>query len=130
VDGAIELAAEEDPLKRAAQCNQLADSLAREIRQAGADHDRGRVAQLGPHLGAMLAHGGAANLTEARGTIGTGSVRERKLLQFSKLAHQMEDALDRVPGADPGAMKPAIAAMRTGRVEIENAIRGKNNPKE
>src|SRR5215471_12702459 len=66
VDGAIELAGEEDPLKRAAQCNKLADSLAREIRQAGADHDRGRVARLGPHLRAMLSHGVAGNLTEAR----------------------------------------------------------------
>jgi hypothetical protein len=129
VDGAIELAGEEDPLKRAAQCNKLADSLAREIRQAGADHDRGRVAQLGPHLRAMLSHGVAANLTEAKGTIASGTVRERKLLEFSKLVRQMEDDLGRAPGADPQAMKPAIAAMRAGRADVEKAIRGQGMPR-
>jgi hypothetical protein len=128
VEGGIELANEEDPLRRAAECNKLADRVAGEIRRAGAIRDSARVAELGPHLQALLENGVAGNLAVARTQIARGSAGERKLLEFSKVVQRMEEDLGRVPGPAARSMGPALSAVRQGRARVEKAIQGPGNP--
>jgi hypothetical protein len=125
VDSGLALAATEDPLQRAGQCNKVAERLASEIRHAGADRDSGRVKELGQHLKLVLENGVADNLRIARTAIVAGSPRERALLEFSRLAKQVESQLDNVPNARARDMTPALNAVRQGRQDVENAIKGK-----
>jgi hypothetical protein len=79
VAGGLRLAKEEDHLRRAQYCNDLAKNLADEIRQAADDHDGDRAVELGRHLQEMLQTGVAANLDRERSQIPPGSSREAEL---------------------------------------------------
>jgi hypothetical protein len=79
VAGGLRLAKEEDHLRRAQYCNDLAKNLADEIRQAADDHDGDRAVELGRHLQEMLQTGVAANLDRERAQIPPGSSREPEL---------------------------------------------------
>jgi hypothetical protein len=125
VDSGLALAGQDDPLERAAQCNKLADSLAKEIRHAGVDRDGARVAELGRHLRVVLESGVADNLRVARSAIARGSPRERTLLEFSTLVKDVEAQLRQVPHTEARQMDPALDAARQGLKEVENAIQGK-----
>src|SRR5262249_55784977 len=63
VQGGLELAKQEDPVKRAGCCNDLAKQLANEIRLAAQSRDAYRAAELGDHLYALLHDGVAGNLS-------------------------------------------------------------------
>src|SRR5262245_9567020 len=73
VQGGLDLASEDDPLKRARCCNGLVESLAGEIRQAAVDQEGGRAVELSNHLQAVLKHGVAGNLGKGRSLIPKGS---------------------------------------------------------
>jgi hypothetical protein len=79
VDGGLNLARETDRIKRAEYCNNLAKSLADEIKQAADDHDGDRVVELGRHLQELLKNGVAANLGKERRQVVAGSAREKDL---------------------------------------------------
>jgi len=100
VESGIELSGEDDPLRRAAQCNKLADRLAREISQAATAKDSPRVKRFGEHLQDLLTVGVAGNLVEARGSVPAGSPQERKLLEFGKEVKQLEEKLGRTNRGD------------------------------
>ncbi len=79
VDGGLKLAREDDRVKRAEYCNNLAKNLVEEIRQAADDHDGDRVVELGRHLQALLKNGVAGNLSKERSQVPSGSAREKDL---------------------------------------------------
>jgi hypothetical protein len=79
VDGGVRLAQEENPLRRAACCNGLAQSVADAMRQAAGDQEGARVAELGEHLKSLLTIGVAPNLGSARALIPSGSAEEEEL---------------------------------------------------
>jgi hypothetical protein len=83
VTGGLDLARAEDRLARAKCCNELAKSLAEEIKQAADDHDGDRAVELGRHLQDLLKNGVAANLTKERTNVPQGSARESELRQVS-----------------------------------------------
>jgi hypothetical protein len=66
VNGAVELAAENDPLKRADCCQRLAQEFKREILEAASQEDSRRVIELTEHFEALLRQGIAANLRLSR----------------------------------------------------------------
>jgi len=76
VDGGIDLARAADRVERAKCCNELARSLAEEIKQAADDHDGDRAIELGRHLQDLLKNGVAANLNKERSQFPQGSARE------------------------------------------------------
>ncbi len=81
VDGGLDLARAVDRVERAKCCNELARSLAEEIKQAADDHDGDRAVELGRHLQALLKNGVAANLLRERTIVPQGSARESELRQ-------------------------------------------------
>ncbi len=81
VDGGLDLARAADRVERAKCCNELARSLAEEIKQAADDHDGDRAVELGRHLQALLKNGVAANLLKERTIVPQGSARESELRQ-------------------------------------------------
>jgi hypothetical protein len=83
VDGGLDLARAADRVERAKCCNELARSLAEEIKQAADDHDGDRAVELGRHLQALLKNGVAANLLKERTIVPQGSARESVLRQVS-----------------------------------------------
>ena len=76
VAGGLNLARAADRLDRAKYCNDLARSLAEEIKQAADDHDGDRAIELGRHLQDLLKNGVAANLNKERSQFPQGSARE------------------------------------------------------
>jgi hypothetical protein len=101
VTGGLQLAGEEDPLKRADYCNSIAQGMADEIRLAVGGHEKGRVAELKQHLHSLLKDGVAENLSQARERIPNGSAEEKGLCkvrddteQFLKPVQEVIDATD------------------------------------
>jgi len=101
VTGGLQLADEDDPLKRADCCNGIAQSMADEIRLAVGGHEKGRVAELKQHLHSLLKDGVAENLIQARERIPNGSAEEKELRkvrddteQFLKPVQEVIDATD------------------------------------
>jgi hypothetical protein len=72
----LNLARAADRLDRAKYCNDLARSLAEEIKQAADDHDGDRAIELGRHLQDLLKNGVAANLNKEHSQFPQGSARE------------------------------------------------------
>src|SRR6266852_5006271 len=62
VAGGLNLARTESRLDRAKYCNELAQNLADEIKQAADDHDGDRAVELVRHLQDLLRNGVSANL--------------------------------------------------------------------
>jgi hypothetical protein len=127
VHGSLRLATEDDPLKRAEQCNGLAEQLAAAIRQAAECRDTTRVVELGQHLHALLEQGIAANLRTARKQIPPGSTLEKQLERVRKqaadLVQPLEEQLEEgVGAANQEDMEQTRKALREGRHEVNNAI--------
>jgi hypothetical protein len=89
VDGSLNLARAADRLKRAEYCNDLAKSLAEEIKQAADDHDGDRAIELGRHLQDLLKNGVAANLNKERSQFPQGSTRETALIRVRDRSEQI-----------------------------------------
>lgn len=80
VAGSLDLARAADRLDRAKFCNELAKTLAEEIKQAADDHDGARAVELGRYLQDLLINGVAANLNKERSQqFPQGSARETDL---------------------------------------------------
>jgi len=88
VQGGLQLATEEDPLRRADYCSSIAEQLAAELHGAASRGDKVRCAELGGHLHALLEHALVPNLHIARRQIPTGSLLEKHLQEVS---HRVSD---------------------------------------
>jgi hypothetical protein len=128
VDGAVGLAAEDDPLRRADRCGNLAGGLAQEVQKAVAARERGRADVLGGHLETLLVRGVAGNLYLARSTFPEGSPRASELSRLgdrvTSLMQPLQHELERVPNAEQEHMQAVIDAVSAGRAEVERAVKG------
>ncbi len=127
VDSGLKLAAEDDALRRADQCNRLADKLAREIKVAMGKKEGGRANQLSLQMQELLTRGVASNLTVARAELGKDSAREAEFTRLAKeadfVAKDLEDEACQHP--EMNFDKTTIQAVSKGRMEIEAALKGK-----
>ncbi len=93
VAGSLDLARAVDRLDRAKFCNELAKTLADEIKQAADDHDGDRAVELGRHLQDLLKIGVAANLNKERSQIPQGSSRETEMTRVWDTSEQITSPL-------------------------------------
>jgi hypothetical protein len=127
VKGGLSLASADDALQRAECCSGVAERLATEIQQAALNHDKGRVAELGTHLRALLETGVAANLSTARKQIPVGSTLEKNLREVrdrtAHLVEPLEEQLLNVADADDEqGIRHTLKALQVGRTEVEKAL--------
>jgi hypothetical protein len=129
VRGGLDLAGEDDPLKRADHCNCIVDVLAREIKKAVARKDGVRVALLSDQMQELLVQGVAVNVTRAQETVAPDSPGAEAIARVGeKVALVTDDLageLDRFP--EPAQMQPVRQALAKGKQEVEKAVKG--NPK-
>jgi hypothetical protein len=125
VDGGLRLANEDDPLRRADQCNLLAGDLSREARQAVRERDRERGERFGLGLEKLLVRGVAGNLTLVADHPAPdgASLSEVHRLSDEALAvmEPLQKEFDRVPGAVQKQMKNVLRALTQGRAKLEEA---------
>jgi len=127
VDSGLNLAGEDDVLKRADQCAGLAAHLASEISQAAQQREGARIAELGGHLQTLLEQGVAANLTRARDAATNGTSLEQQLKELQKqtadVVGPLEDELQRLQDADSrDDVQRALKSLRLGRGFVEKAL--------
>lgn len=122
IEGGVHLANAEDHLQRARYCNDLATSLAEEIRQAADDHDGDRAIELGRHLQDVLQNGVAANLNKERAQVPHGSTRETEMnsvrIESGNITNHLLKELDQILKDNPAALKEVLQAVG----EAQNAV--------
>ncbi len=133
VQGGLRLAAQDDPVKRAECCNDVAECLAGEIQRAAENQDKERVAELGQYLDALLEQGVAANLSMARKQIPVGSTLEKNLHDIrdraAKLVRPLEEQLRRdSQKEDHQELQRTLRVLQGGREEVENAVKSGDKP--
>lgn len=126
VDGGIRIAREDDSLRRADSCSDLARGLATEIRQAATARDGDRAIEMGQHLHDLLQGGVARNIRTVRGSAEVSLAQKEKMEQVrdwvKDVTAGVEDQL-RVASSDSD-IKKTLDAIRGARGEVENAVRG------
>ena len=119
------LAAEEDPVKRADSCNELALRFAGEIGQAATEHDHGRAVELSDCLYAVLKQGVAFNLSTARRLTPPGSAHEMEINRVGNRASHLTEPLEKLlqnPDAiGSGDLKHVVQKLRDARWEVDKA---------
>ena len=122
----LKLAAEKDPLRRADQCNRLADRYAAEIKLAVQAKDAGRAAQLGQQMQALLTRGVAQNLAVARTAPEPDEPEIHRLGAWVTItAKAVEDELGNHPELEREEMQFTLQAVAQGKAEVEQAVKGK-----
>ena len=122
----LRLATEDSPLERAACCTAAAERLAEGMRQAAAQHDPPRIAELGSCLSVLLRDGVAANLSAARLQIVPGSTREKSLLDLRSRAEALLRPLEAqlLHAADAEGrevFERTLSALRDSQAQVERA---------
>lgn len=131
VKNSMQLAVEEDPIRRAACCGNVARSLARAIEQASAEREGERAAELGQHLRAQLQRGVATNLTVAAEQTPVGSLREGELLKVAgdvaRIVQPLEESLRRAAESGAGEqVQNTLRAVHDGRDGLKKALEGRD----
>ncbi len=128
VEGGLRLAKEEDPLRRADQCNLLAKELSGAVRRAVKDRDRTRADVLGQQLEALLVRGVAANLQRAREQLPPDTPTPPELRRLADEAVSATDPLrqefDQAPEHEQDRMSGVRQAVTQGRAHVEKAVGG------
>src|SRR5437899_1695568 len=129
VEGGLHLAKAEDHLQRARYCNDLATSLADEIRQAADDHDGDRAVELGRHLQDVLQNGVAANLNKERAKVPHGSTRETEMnsvrIESGNITDHLLKELDQILKDNPAALEQVLQAIQEAQAAVAAAGKGK-----
>jgi hypothetical protein len=127
VEGGLRLSAEDDPLRRADYCAGLAERFADEVRQSVEQKEAPRVEEMGAHLSALLEHGVALNLNQARGVIPPGSADEKKLQEIRgravAAAGLLEERLKAALGDEREPMEHTLRAVHDSRERVEKALK-------
>jgi len=125
VAGGLNLARIADRLDRAKYCNELARSLAEEIKQAADDHDGDRAVELGRHLQDLLKNGVAANLDKERSQVPKGSARENDLTRVKDesegITEPLMTDLAQVMKDNPAALEVVLQAIKDGQASFSNS---------
>lgn len=95
---ALALGERHTALDRADECRRVADRLGREVQDAARLNNPDRVAEVGDHLGAVVADGLVPNLTDARDGISPKSPEFKRLQDVHREAF---DGLTRTVNAIP-----------------------------
>jgi hypothetical protein len=131
VKGGLDLAGEEDALKRADYCNLIASGLAREVKKAVAKKDGIQAALFGKQMQDMLVQGVAVNLSTAREALLPNSPGHQDIAKVGEkvadVAKSIEQEVERV--ADPENMQPTLQAVADGKNQVDLAIKGKSKEK-
>src|SRR5262249_688234 len=127
VEGGLHLAEAEGHLQRARYCNDLATSLAEEIRQAADDHDGDRAVELGRHLQDALQNGVPANLNKRRAKVPHGSTRVTEMnsvrIESGNITNHLLRELAQILKDNPAALKEVLQAV--GEAQTAVAAAGK-----
>ena len=133
VDGGVKLATEDDPLKRAEECNRMADILAGEAKLAFLAKDSERAVDLSDHMQQMLVQGVASNLSMAKSAMGPNSPREKDMARVGaaafNAAKKIEDEINRHPAFAPAKMQSTLKNIDKGKIEVQKAMAGKGKAK-
>lgn len=112
------LALEDDPLRRADTCTDVADSLARAILEASGHGDHDHLSHLGSYLG-MFAHDGVEdNLQRAEAQDQTPARKkqiEHVRLRAAEAIAPLEQQLERAPAPERAGLSRALEAFRKAR---------------
>ena len=130
IDSGLKLAAEKDPLRRADQCNRLADKFAAEIMLSVQRKDVQRAAVLGEQMQALLTGGVARNLTVALARTSPKPDEpeiHRLAGAVSLTAKSIEDELGNHPELQPEEMLFTLQAVARGKADVELAVQGKKS---
>src|SRR5262245_47893790 len=129
VNEGLEIAANDDPLKRAGACNRLADHFSREMHNAVMKKSSSRAHCMGNHLEDLLLRGVAHNLSLAKKTMPKDSPRraefDRLGEQAAQAAKRFEADMSRLGGSK--SMNHTLEAIKKARFEVQQAIKGKSN---
>jgi hypothetical protein len=127
VTSGVVLASEEDPLRRADQCNGLARHLVDEIQHAADREDDGRAAELGGHLDDLLKGGVVSNLSTVREHTPPDSTRHKELRRVSEDTQRVTDPLEKLyqsrAKTDPGELHRVLQSIRETRAEVDKVLK-------
>lgn len=125
VRSGLSLAAEEDPVKRADSCNELALRFAGEIGQAATRHDNNRAIELSDCFYALLKQGVAFNLSTARRLTPPGSAHELEINRVGDRASHLTEPLEKLlrhpDGNNAAELKHVLQKLRDARWEVDQA---------
>jgi hypothetical protein len=124
----LDLAKEDDPLKRADYCNDMAEHLVQGILLASSGGDSGRAETLGGFLGSVMDRGVGKNLD--RGVPeGAGELRlaqaERIGQRLGQAVQVLEDNLEKAPPAAQPALQKAIEKASHGHDKFKGKGKAK-----
>lgn len=127
VDSGLRLASEESPLRRADHCNDLAQRLADEIRQAATAREGYRALELGDHLKDLLHDGVASLLRNSRDLIDDSSPGQKELKRIQnnvgKVTQPVEEYLKGMDDEENREqLEQAWRAVQKGREEVDNVL--------
>lgn len=124
VDEGLNLAGEEEPLKRAQMCNSLAENLVQEIQLATGKGDEPRAAGLSNYLQTVLVRGVAGNLNLARRQLPPNMALPPELQSIGTRSLRITGPVVDDDHRDSAAMQKAVAAINQGRDAVAKAIKG------
>jgi hypothetical protein len=125
VEGGLQLANQDDPLKRADQCNLLAKDLSQAVQQAVQERDRARGERFGQGLEKLLVHGvaGNLNLVADHPAPDGPSLSEVHRLSDEALSvmEPLQKEFDRAPDSQQKQMEKVLQCLKRGRATMEEA---------
>jgi hypothetical protein len=132
VEGGVQLAAQDDAVRRAAHCNRIAESVAAAIREAVQTNDRSRAGELGNHLRQLLTRGVANNLSTAHAALPADSPRHgeirRALDDARAVSRPLRQKLNEIPQQDREGLTELHHALDAGHGALEKALPDEPDP--
>jgi hypothetical protein len=126
VEGAIKLAAETDPVRRAGHCNAIAKSFGDEIGSAVQARELDRACELAGLFEGLLAQGVAVNLRLARQEAPVGSARESEMRELgfrvAELTGPIEELLNSAAGPGHDELQKVLRRVSQARLQVEKSL--------
>jgi hypothetical protein len=132
VESGLQLAAEEDPVKRTEYCSTVAQRLAAEMSEAIDKDDMTRVCELGQHLHDILEQGVTAGLRDVRHPLPQDSSAASALgqvrAQVQRLVDVLQERLQKADHArDSAACVQTLASLRQSLAGLDQSIQSQTS---
>jgi hypothetical protein len=128
IDNSLNLAAEDDALKRARLSYRLSEVFVAELHAAAQHHDAERLTALSAHVRALLTRGIVFNVLEARAQFPPPSPGAQELSRFGSqigaALRKDEYEWEQLPRDPAGATDRVRAHLQRGYAEVERALKG------